>query len=123
MEGPDKEVLHCVYERCHYNDIHDLVCMCLVYLVTSRCFGPLWEVLKTMCEKLVMVHSKFVEVLGEISKEIGEYHHSQKEKFKSRVSWIDTYMHVHACTCMSMYVHACPNMYMHVIYHNWLSND
>ena len=41
-----------------------------------------------MCEKLMTVHSKFVEMLAELSKEIGEYHHSQKEKFKSKVSLV-----------------------------------
>ena len=49
-------------------------------------FGPLWEVLKTMCEKLVTVHSDFVKVLGELAREVHEYHHAQKEKSKANVS-------------------------------------
>lgn len=46
----------------------------------------MWEVLKTMCEKLVTVHSQFVKMLAELSREIGDYHHTQKEKFKNSVS-------------------------------------
>ena len=55
---------------------------------SSRAFGPLWDVLKSMCEKLVQVHSQFVRILLELSREIGEYHHSQKEKVKSNVSLV-----------------------------------
>jgi len=39
-----------------------------------------------MCEKLVNVHTQFVKMLTELSREIMDYNHSQKEKTKSNVS-------------------------------------
>lgn len=57
---------------------------------SSRTFGPLWGVLKGMCEKLISIHTQFVKMLSELAKEITDYNHTQKEKFKSNVSHVIT---------------------------------
>ena len=56
-----------------------------------------------MCEKLVSVHSHFVKWLTELSREISDYHHTHKDKYKSNVSPLATpttchMSHVPTCT-------------------------
>ena len=66
-----------------------LLLLCPSFSPSSyRTFGPLWSVLKVMCEKLISIHTQFVKILSELAKEITDYNHTQKEKMKSNVSHV-----------------------------------
>ena len=60
--------------------------MSIVYPLLPSAFSPMWQVLKQMCEELSTIHSQFVQLLTELSREIGEYNTTQKDKLKTTVS-------------------------------------
>jgi hypothetical protein len=46
---------------------------------------PLWHAVHAMCENLAATHIQFIQLLQDLSREVSEYHISQKDKMKANL--------------------------------------
>ena len=60
--------------------------------------NPLWLALHAMCENLTAAHAQFIQLLQDLSREVSEYHISQKDKMKATVSQCNVLLPINTST-------------------------